>query len=220
MNSAHVSLTSTGRIGIFGGSFDPIHLGHLLLAEQAREQLELDTLVFLPAAISPLKLESSPRASAKQRIEMVQLAIGGNAHFAIDGREIDRGGTSFTVDTLQEIRGEKPEAELFFLMGVDSLDSFDQWRDPSRICRLAHVVVMARGGYTEPDMGKLLPYMPDATSASLEKYKLRMPEVEISSSDIRRRFQNQRSTRYQLHPAVEAYIKNNGLYQLNTKVAT
>jgi nicotinate-nucleotide adenylyltransferase len=205
------------RLGIFGGTFDPIHIGHLLLAEHAREALQLDRIRFIPAAISPLKLDQAPTANDKQRLEMIRLAISGNPFFEVDDRELRRGGTSYTVDTLSEISRETPELELVFLMGGDSLADFHAWREPQRICQLAFVVVLARGGAATPDMNLLRPYLDnqhagEANDRKLLQHVVSMPQVEISSSDIRQRIAGGRSTRYQLHPAVEAYIDSERLY--------
>ena len=201
-------------MGIFGGTFDPIHVGHLLVAETASEELDLDEVRFLPAAVSPLKVHQTPRSTAKQRGQMVRLAIGGNPRFCIDEREIERGGTSYTIDTLRELRDEYPNTQLVFLMGADSLKSFHLWKEPRAICELAEVVVLMRGGHENPDKQLLAEHLPSTMrrESHLEKHVLNMPQIEISSSDLRERFAQGRSTRYQLHPAVEAYIEVEGLY--------
>ncbi|MFK7734602.1 MAG: nicotinate-nucleotide adenylyltransferase [Pirellulaceae bacterium] len=198
------------RLGVIGGSFDPIHTGHLLLAEIAREKLGLDRVLFIPAAISPLKLDSEPRATAKQRVEMLRLAINGNEFFDVDEREIKRGGASFTVDTLREIDEENPDTELFFLMGADSLASFERWKSPKEICELAYVIVLARGGHAKPDAEELGKFLPKPESAAQQI--LEMPEIEISSSDLRGRMGANQSVRYQIPPAVGAYIAAESLY--------
>ena len=203
---------SRQRIGLYGGTFDPIHIGHLLIAEYAREQLQLDELRFIPAATAPHKLEHQA-ADEKQRLEMLRLATGGNPHFRVDDRELRRGGTSYTVDTLEELHLEMPQAELVFLMGSDSLDELDTWRAPQRICQLAFVAVVARGGRAAPDVAKLRRYLPAEEQAQVDRHLLAMPQIEISSSEIRARVANARSIRYQLHPAVEAFIQAQGLYR-------
>lgn len=203
---------SRQRIGVFGGTFDPIHLGHLLLAEQAREQLGLSQIRFIPAATSPLKLDQLPRENAKHRLEMVKLAVGGNPSFVVDDRELQRGGASYTVETLRELNQELPNSDLVLLIGSDSLVDFHAWREPEEICKLAFVAVLARGGHPLPDLNLLRPFLPGAASGSLENHYVPMPQIEISSSDLRKRVQMHMSTRYQLHPAVEAYISANDLY--------
>ena len=200
------------RIGILGGTFDPIHLGHLLLAEMARESLQLDELRFIPAATAPHKLDQ-PASDGKQRLELIRLAIGGNPNFTVDDRELRRSGISYTVDTLTELRAEFSAAELFFLMGADSLAELHTWREPARICELACVVVLARGGHQAPDLQRLKVYLPPEQHAELATHLVPMPQMEISSSDIRARIAQGRSVRYQLHPAVAASIAAQGLYR-------
>jgi nicotinate-nucleotide adenylyltransferase len=200
------------RIGVIGGSFDPIHLGHLLAAEQCREQLQLDEVRFVLAATSPFKLTQGSTAK-EHRWQMLQLAVNGNPYFRADDRELRRGGTSYTVDTLREILSQSPQAEIVFLMGADSLVDFDKWREPAEICRLAFVAVVARGGFPPPDLTRLLPFLPPAETDSLERHLVRMPQCEISSSDIRRSVAEGRSIRYQVPPAVAAYIDQHQLFR-------
>ncbi len=199
------------RIGIFGGTFDPIHVGHLLIAEHAREHLQLEQIRFIPAATAPHK-QDQRATEAKQRWEMVQLAIGGNPYFVADDRELRRGGTSYTVDTLSDLKAELPQAELILLIGADSLAELHTWREPTRICELAFVAVLARGGREQPDLQLLKPYMPEREHSQLDEHLVPLPQVEISSSQIRQRIAQGQSVRYQLHPAVEAYIAAQGVY--------
>lgn len=205
---------SRQRIGLYGGTFDPIHLGHLLIAEQVREQMRLDEIRFIPAATAPHK-QSGQSADAKHRLEMVRLAIGGNPHFVCDDREVRRGGTSYTVDTLSELVSEEPNSDFVFIIGKDSLDELDTWREPDRICQLAFVAVVGRGGQSPPDMNLLKVYLPEDQQADLASHLVDMPQIEISSTDIRGRIAKSLSTRYQLHPAVEAYIRSQDLYRSN-----
>src|SRR5262249_55888086 len=124
------------RLGLFGGSFDPVHYGHLLLAETCREQCRLDAVWFVPAAVPPHK-QARELSSAENRVEMLKLAIAGNEAFSVYQMEIERGGVSYTVDTLEQLHAEDPTRELFFLMGADSLADLPTWRNPRRICELA-----------------------------------------------------------------------------------
>ena len=133
------------RLGIFGGTFDPVHYGHLLVAESCREQLRLDEVWFLPAAVPPHK-QQRELTPGSQRIEMLELAIGGHAAFRVCRYEIDRGGVSYTVDTLAHFRQEHADAEMFFLLGADSLRDLPGWREPVRLCELATPVVVGRVG--------------------------------------------------------------------------
>ena len=201
----------TKRIGIVGGSFDPIHMGHLLIAEFARETLQLDKVVFVPAAHSPLKSDT-PAADDKQRVEMLQLAINANPAFEVDRRELEREGKSYTVTTLQDFKHDHPGAELCFVMGGDSLSTFDQWREPDRICQLAFVAVLQRGGWENVDRKLLLPHLPVEEQADVEAHFIQAPQIEISSTEIRKRIAERRSVRYQLPAAVAAYIDAQGLY--------
>ncbi len=200
------------RVGIYGGSFDPIHFGHLLIAELVRERLNLDEIRFVPAAVSPLKLNQQP-TDAKHRVDMIRLAIGGNVHFKLDERELQRGGPSFTVDTLAEIKAESPSSDLFFLMGADSLADFHAWREPQRICELAFVAIVARGGHATPDLAKIQTYLPKDQAKQAAEHLVQVPQFEISSTEIRERVRHAMSIRYQVPAAVEVYIESAKLYR-------
>ncbi|MCA9190443.1 MAG: nicotinate-nucleotide adenylyltransferase [Planctomycetales bacterium] len=202
--------TTVKRIGILGGSFDPIHLGHLLIAEIARDTLHLDQVRFMLAAISPLK-QDRPPTSDQGRLEMLQLAVAGNPAFQVDDRELRRGGVSYTVDSLRELHVEIPDAELFFLMGADSLVEFHRWKEPEAICQLSKVIVLLRGGQPKPDIVLLERYLGHAATEPDELF-LTLPQLEISSSDIRQRVESGRSIRYQVPACVEAYIQAHSLY--------
>lgn len=144
---------------------------------------------------------------------MVQLAISGNSRFVCDDRELVRGGKSFTVDTLLELHRDLPNARLFLLIGGDSLREFSTWRQPERICELAHVVVMARGGQPTPDLQELARYLPSQPDGpELDSHLLQLPQCEISSSEIRERVKRNKSIRYMVPAAVEAFIKQHRLY--------
>ncbi len=199
------------RIGLYGGTFDPIHIGHLLIAEQVREQLQLAQVRFIPAATAPHKQDQ--RASqAKHRLEMLRLATCGNPSFVVDDCELQRGGTSYTVDTLEALHRESPDVDWVLIIGGDSLDEFHTWRDPARICELAFVAVVARGGRAALDMQQLQRYLPEHERPHVQRHRIAMPQIEISSSDIRTRLAQSRSVRYQVHPAVEAYIAAEQIY--------
>ena len=203
------------RVGIFGGSFDPIHQGHLILAEQCRQQAELDQVLFIPNAQSPHK-QNGACASDRQRVEMVDLAIGGHPAFLRSSIEIERGGVSYTVDTLKQLADENPENELFFLMGADSLNSFDTWKDPAGILQLATPLVVPRPGQGEVDLKKLAPLTDEKKLATIEQLTIDSPLIEISSSNIRQQIQSGKSIRYQTSRAVEKYIETQKIY-LNKK---
>lgn len=201
-------------VGIFGGTFDPVHIGHLLLAEHAREQFGLNKVHWIPAAIAPhTQLKQSTRQD--HRMEMVRLAISGNSAFVIDDREVTRGGHSYTVETLEELHKEFPDVKWVLFMGSDSLDNFGLWKSPHRICQLAHVVVVCRAGNPPPDLAMLAQYLPEPPSGPdwQAQHSMNMPQLEISSSNIRTRVRTGRSIRYMVPAAVEAYIDAHGLYQ-------
>jgi len=199
------------RLGIFGGTFDPVHLGHLILAEQCREQGRLDQVLFVPAARPPHKEERALTPFA-QRVEMLSLAVAGHAAFKIDELEKDRAGPSYTVHTLEAIHERHPDAELFLLIGSDALHDLPQWYEPIRILQLAGLLIAAR-----PDWQVLSP--PDIRAAlrlsaevPLRTQVVRMPLIDISSRDLRRRAGQNVSLRYLVPRAVEAYIQDKRLY--------
>ncbi len=212
------------RLGLLGGTFDPVHYGHLLLAECCREQCRLDAVWFVPAATPPHK-QSRVLSAAAQRVAMLELAIGGHEQFAVCQMEIDRGGVSYTVDTLRLLRREDPNRELFFLLGADSLVDLPTWREPQAICELALPVVAYRPGSLElPSAGdegaredvleKLLgTLVSPARLEEIRRHVVEMPPVGISSSEIRRRVAAGKSIRYHTPRAVEKYIEAQGLYR-------
>ena len=204
------------RLGLFGGSFDPVHFGHLLLAECCREQIGLDLVWFMPAAAQPHK-RNGPVATAAQRLDMLRLAVGGHPAFEVSTLELDRGGVSYTVDTLEAVRREQPAAELFLLMGADSLADFPTWREPARICELAIPVAVRRAGAAEPDYGQIAGLISTARLAEIERFRVEMPAVDFSASDIRRRVATGLSIRFRTPRAVEKYIEVQGLYASATQ---
>jgi nicotinate-nucleotide adenylyltransferase len=200
------------RLGILGGSFDPVHYGHLILAECCREQCRLDAVWFAPAAIPPHKQNNKLSAPA-DRIEMLKLAIGGHDAFSVYTGEIDRGGVSYTVDTLQQLHDQEPDRELFFLMGADSLADLPTWRQPERICSLAIPAVVRRAGSPEPDDTVLARLMPPDRLALAREHRVEMPTIGLSASDLRRRVAAGQSIRFRTPRAVEKYIEAHGLYR-------
>jgi nicotinate-nucleotide adenylyltransferase len=203
------------RIGIYGGSFDPIHVGHLLVAETCREQLGLDEVRLIPAHVSPFKVDQYP-SEDKQRLEMLQLAVAGQESFVLDSREVERGGVSYTVETLRELHRELPDAELFLLMGADSLVDFLKWKEPEEICRLAWIVVVGRGGHTNIAWHILEGLLEPEKFQQTLSMKLVMPLIEISSTELRERAAAGRSLRFRMPRAVEQYIKTHQLYRSKT----
>ena len=199
------------RLGLFGGTFDPVHLGHLILAECCREACRLDRVFFLPTAVPPHKSDCA-YTPCETRIAMLELAVAGNEHFAVNRHEADRGGINYTVDTLRHFRKEMPEAELFFLLGGDMLHDLPNWREAAAVCELATVVSVSRAGTREPDFGCLADIASVERIEVFRRHQVQMPAIEISSTDIRRLVGQGRSIRYLTPPAVECYIAAHGLY--------
>ena len=200
------------RIGIFGGSFDPVHLGHLLLAESAREQAALDQVWFVPVAQQPLKLDRQ-LTPGTERMRMLELALGGNEAFQLSTVELDRGGVSYTVDTLAALTTQSPGNEWFFLVGADSLREFHHWREPARICELATLAIACRPHSPEPDLVEVAQRIGLAPAQSIRHVRIDMPQVDISSSDLRARLTAGRSIRYRVPRAVEKWIETQQLYR-------
>ena len=188
------------RIGIFGGTFDPPHVGHLIAATDACDALGLDRVVFVPTAAQPLKSEE-PAATAEQRLEMVRLAVGYDSRFEVDPMEVERGGLSFTVDTLRALRQRWPAgtAELVLLLGADAAEQFPHWKEPEGVRALAEVVVLMRGDGSESLTSGM-------RSASTRR-------VDISSTEIRDRMRAGKPVGAFLTEAVAAYIGRHGLYR-------
>lgn len=199
------------KIGIFGGSFDPVHLGHLLLGEFCREQAQLDEVWFVPVKKAPHKADG-PIAIDKHRLEMLGLATWGQAGFQVSETEILRGGISYTVDTLEDLTQTHPKAEFFFLMGADSLNDFGTWRSPERICQLATPLVVVRGGEPEPQWDILQNYVEGDLVDIQRRHRIDFPAIGLSSSEIRKRVQEGRSIRFQTPRSVEEYIRTHAIY--------
>ena len=158
------------KLGIFGGSFDPVHLGHLLVAQAAIEELGLDRLFFIPAAQSPFKPENKPALDAV-RLQLLRLALAGKTNCDIDGQEIRRGGISYTVDTLRDYAMRFPGAELFYLIGADNVPKLNEWREPAELARRAEFVAIPRPGgpaavFPAPFRGRMLRGFPFGVSSS------------------------------------------------------
>jgi nicotinate-nucleotide adenylyltransferase len=195
------------RVGVFGGTFDPVHLAHLILAEQCREQGRLDEVRFVVSARPPHKPQ--PVAPFAQRVEMLELAISGQPAFRVEEIERDRPGPSYTVDTLTELHRLRPDAELVLIIGSDSLRDLPGWYQPARIIQQAELLVVSR---------------PESTAMTADELGLQLgtpvrmafveaPPMGIASRDIRRRLAEGRSIRYLVPRAVEAYIADKGLYR-------
>jgi len=195
------------RLGIFGGSFDPPHVGHLLTAVDAFEQLRLDRLIFVPAYIQPLKTAATT-APAPARLVMVQLLIQGDERFDADAIEIDRGGLSYTVDTLETFAQRFPDAERFFLVGEDAMASFAAWRNPDRILRLATAAILRRRG---GPAGAAVDDKPITEQSGTIALSTRL--VDVSSTEIRERIRSGKSIRGFVPESVAAFIETKRLYR-------
>ena len=191
------------RIGVFGGTFDPLHVGHLLVAGDARDSLQLDRLIFVPTSAQPLKVHAPATASPQDRLEMVRLAVADDANYQVDDAEIARKGLSFTVDTLEHLSRRNPGAELFLLLGQDAMDGFGQWKRPDRIRELATLAVMQRAdgkGSREETSGN------GVVTVSTRR-------VDVSSTEIRERLRAGKSIKGFVPESVERFIDARGLYR-------
>lgn len=186
------------KVGVFGGSFDPVHIGHLVVAEHAAERLDLDRVRFVPAGQQPLK--AGHHAAAEHRVAMVEAAIRDNPRFLLDAREARRPGPSYTVDTLRALAAEAPGDALFFLLGADAAREIAAWRDAEGIAALATIVVLTRPGAALP-------------AHPLVGRVLEVPGVDVSATQIRDAVGCGRSIRYLVPRAVEEYIVSHGLYR-------
>jgi nicotinate-nucleotide adenylyltransferase len=200
------------RLGILGGSFNPVHYGHLLLAEWCREAAALDRVWLTPAATAPHKRSGAP-LPGELRAAMIERAIAGNPALELCRMELERGGVSYTADTLRELTREMPDAELFLLMGADMLADLPNWREPEAICRLATPLVVRRRGFPAPDYDVLRELVSAARLAYFRQHQIDMPVVELSSTAIRRRVAAGQSIRYQTPDAVAELIARRGLYR-------
>jgi len=196
-------------IGILGGTFDPIHNGHLLVAEEARARLNLDEVLFIPAGLPWLK-EDKTIVAAEHRVQMVRLAITGKPYFQLSTIEVERGGPSYSVDTIAELKAQLGTGtELFFILGWDSVAQLPHWRGPSQLIRLCHLVAVPRPGFTLPDLESLEKDIPGLTGRLIV---LDGPHIDISATEIRRRVAQGLPVSDLVPGAVEEYIKKQGLY--------
>ncbi|HYV98220.1 MAG TPA: nicotinate-nucleotide adenylyltransferase [Gemmatimonadaceae bacterium] len=185
------------KVGVFGGTFDPPHVGHLLAASDAQEALGLDQVLFVPAFAQPLK--SAPCAPPADRLEMVRRLCQGDARFAVDAIEIERAGVSFTVDTLRALKAREPSAALFLLVGEDAAGTLPNWREPDAILGLAEVVVLTRGA--------------GGVESGTAFRRVATRRVDISSTEIRARARSGSSLNGFVVDRVAAYIAERGLYR-------
>jgi len=215
------------KLAILGGTFNPIHYGHLAAAEEIRDRLNLERVLFIPSSLPPHKHEED-MPSAVQRLEMVRLATAGNPHFIASDIEVRRGGKSYTVETVQALRSMHPGTEFYFITGLDSFLEIRTWNQWERLLRLCSFVVLSRPGYRFADLVKLdfmkgsakelagldsgeldhAVFQPEGFKVCMEM----IPLYDISSTDIRKRIRESRTIKYHLPEAVENYIIKNKLY--------
>lgn len=206
------------RVAIYGGSFDPVHFGHLWAAQNALELCHLDRVIFVPAATSPLK-PHGPVASNAQREMMLRLALAGvmdregRPSMVIDNRELRRGGISYTVDTVEEIARERPDDELFLLIGSDAFAAIRQWHRPADLLATITPIIFRRGGEPEIDWDVLDGLISSHRAEQIRKLGIRLPLIEVSSRDIRERVAQGRGIRFLVPHAVHALIDAESLYQ-------
>jgi nicotinate-nucleotide adenylyltransferase len=189
------------RKGILGGTFNPPHVAHLIVAQEVREAMDLGAVVLIPTSVHAFKGEAS--AGPRHRAAMTELAVAGDPSLAVDRIEIQRGGVSYTVDTLRALREREPETDWTLIIGRDNLEELAQWREADALPGLASVVVTTRAGVAAPE------HMPFGGRCTL----VDVPSLEVSSTAIRERVARGRSIRYWVPPAVEAYIREHDLYR-------
>ena len=196
------------RLGVFGGTFDPVHTGHLVAAETALEAADLDSVMFVPAGEPWLK-DGEVVGTKRDRMRMVELAIEGNDRFMPSDMELQRPGPTYSVDTLEELRNQRPGDQLFLIAGMDALADFGRWSRPQRVIELATLVGVARPGHGRLDRVQLDGIRPGAAGQVIVAEG---PLLDVSATDLRQRFIRGASVRYLVPEAVERYIYENGLY--------
>lgn len=200
---------SERRIGILGGTFDPIHYGHLAIAEDVRTRLELEDVLFVPTGSPPHK-QGRPISPAADRVAMVELAIADNPGFRLSRADVDRPGPSYTVDLLRVLQAEHPDARLVFVVGGDSLAELPTWHAPEQLLERCQLVAVNRPGHPPVDLARLESIIPRARERILA---LSGPELNVSASALRRRVREGRPIRYLVPEAVRAYVEEHGLYR-------
>lgn len=199
----------TYRLGIFGGTFDPVHVGHLAAAERVREGARLDAIIFMPAGVPVFKLDKKV-TSGEQRLEMCRLATAGNPYFDVSDVEVRRAGNTYTYETLRQLRAHYPaNVELFFIAGADAIITLGKWRNAVELTQLARFIAMTRPGYSQEEAKRSV-YV---DGKRLDVDFLEVPGLNISSSYVRECVENNRTIRYIVPEAVREYIVSRGLYR-------
>jgi nicotinate-nucleotide adenylyltransferase len=196
------------RLGILGGSFNPLHLGHLICAQEAHLRLRLDRVILIPAAQSPHKPFDEEDPGAEHRLALCRLAVASDERFEVSSMEVDRPGPSYTVDTLRELHSREPDSELYLIVGGDVAAGLPTWREPEQVLSLAELAVATRRGTPRRSIDGALGGLSGGERAAF----FEMPTIEISSTDIRRRVQSREPIRYLVPEAVANYIDEHRLY--------
>lgn len=195
------------KVGIMGGTFNPIHLGHMLVAETAYETFDLDEILFVPSGIPYMKENV---LDAKTRITMTGLAIEGNSHFALSTIEVDRDGNSYSYETIRDLKAANPNIEYYFIVGADSLFKMDKWMCPEKIFSEVIVLVARRPGHAEEELNAQIKELKEKYNADIRMLPINC--VDISSTNIRDKVRNHQSIRYMVHDQVIEYINKNHIY--------
>lgn len=198
------------KVGIMGGTFNPIHNGHLMLAEEAFRQFTLDEVLFMPSGISYMKADQKVE-SGQTRAEMTALAIQDNPHFKISTMEIERQGNTYTYQTLEQLKEENPDTEYYYIVGADSLFHMTQWASPERIFSNCYILAAIRDDKTIEDMEKQIDLLSQAYNAHI--YLMKTENTDISSSDIRNKVAAGESIEGNVPNPVRIYIEKRGLYR-------
>ena len=199
------------RIGIMGGTFDPIHIGHLILGETAYHQFHLDNVLFMPAGNPPHKQDRENRATDSQRVEMVRLAIASNPHFTLSMEEMHREGYSYTYRTLERLKKRYPDTEYYFILGADYLYTFDEWKEPARILGACTILVGTRNHTSDEKLDRVIEQLEEKYHGKIEK--LESLNIDISSKMIRSWIEKGRSLAYYVPDQVIEYIQKNNIYK-------
>lgn len=197
------------KIGIMGGTFDPIHMGHLIIGEYARDLLKLEKVIFIPTGVNPFKTDRDTSSSA-QRVDMVKLAIESNPYFEISTIEVHREGLSYTVDTIKSLKEKYKEDDLYFIIGSDIIFQIENWKDFKELIKLCKFILFNRPGKNEIEIDNKVKELSSLYNLSFER--ISAPLIDISSTDIRYRVRNRQSIKYLVPEAVEDYIIKHKLY--------
>jgi len=200
------------KVGLFGGSFDPVHIGHLILAEQAIEQLDLERVLFVPGRRPPHKLDKQ-LAPAHHRLRMVELAIEGNPAFECSDIELRREGPSYSIHTVEQLRAEHSDWDIHFLIGADTLPELPTWFKVAELAALCKFAVFSRPGQSLGDVAPLRGVLGDDQIAAIEGRCVDSLLIDVASTDVRRRVREGQSIRYLVPEPVRGYILQQGLYQ-------